>query len=88
MKREYLLAGGAVIVWGTGPAVMKALVASIPAMEVLFLDMLTAAAFSRLSRWERGNGGLRGCTRRGYILKWRDWDFLGFLFIRRSTAGE
>ncbi|MEA4813666.1 MAG: DMT family transporter [Oscillospiraceae bacterium] len=57
MKREYLLAGGAVIVWGTGPAVMKTLVASMPAMEVLFLDMLTAAAF--LAAFAVGTGKRR-----------------------------
>lgn len=57
MKREYLLAAGAVLVWGTGPAVTKTLVASIPAMEVLFLDLLAAAAF--LAAFAAGTGRRR-----------------------------
>lgn len=57
MKREYLLAGGAVLVWGTGPAVTKTLVSSIPTMEVLFLDLLAAAAF--LAAFAAGTGKRR-----------------------------
>jgi drug/metabolite transporter (DMT)-like permease len=78
MKREYLLAAGAVAVWSTGPAVTKTLVGTIPTAEVLFLDLLVAAAF--LAAFAVGTGKLR--IARLYVPKvYAKMAGLGFLGI-------